>query len=241
MTSRLQRNVVQLSFALLCASLSVTRVVGLHFYLPAGVKRCFTEDLPTSTRVTGEVAVATGKGEMELDVWVTTMNDAVLYHKRSPSHGKFYFDTPAIHSRQYSGIEEDDDTIGMGYDEETIRICIEHQRDPGAYSTEGARRLVSLRIDHPTPPGNMHASQKFALGDHTTQLQDGLGRIQEALSGLVSDLTLLQQRERVLVKRVHSTNTRVLTCVVISIFFAGLTAFLQLRHFKTYFKQKRLC
>jgi hypothetical protein len=216
-------------------------VVGLHFYLPAGVKRCYTEDLPTSTRVTGEVAVATGKGEMELDVWVTTMNDAVLYHKRSPSHGKFYFDTPAIHSRQYSGIEEEDDAIGMGYDEETIRICIEHQKDPGAYGTEGARRLVSLRIDHPTPLGNMHNSQKFAQGDHTTQLQDGLGRIQETLSGLVSDLTVLQQRERTLVKRLHSTNTRVVTCAVISIFFAGLTSFLQLRHFRTYFKRKRLC
>jgi emp24/gp25L/p24 family/GOLD len=225
-------------------SVAMNPVRGIHFYLQPGMRRCFTEDLPVGKMIPAEVNVASGKGVMELDVWVTTLDGTVLYHKRSPSHGKFIFQTPVVQPRQYSGIDEDaDDTMmGMEDDEETIRICVEHQQHPHEHAAgDGSRRLVSLAMDHTTPPGGVHRDAQLAQEGNAAQLQDGLSRVQDTLASLVSDITMLQQRERILVKHLHATNKRVATYAIISILVAALVSFVQLQYFKIYFKQKKIC
>jgi emp24/gp25L/p24 family/GOLD len=223
-------------------SMAMNPVRGIHFYLQPGSRRCFTEDLPMGKTIPAEVSVASGKGVMELDVWVTTADGTVLYHKRSPSHGKFIFQTPVVQPRQYSGIDDEaDDLVGMEYDEETIRVCVEHQQDPHAHAGDGSRRLVSLSMDHTTPPGGVHKDASLAHEGQAAQLQDGLSRVQDTLSSLVNDITMMQQRERILVRHLHSTNKRVATYAIFSILVAVCISFAQLQYFKTYFKQKKIC
>lgn len=212
----------------------------LRFPLSPGSRRCFTEDLPTSSRIRAEVRVADGKGAMEIDVWVTTLKGAVLWHRRAPDHGKFAFTTPPATRTEHSGIDSDEeDDEEYGWMDETYRVCVEHQAPAGMVHAPDSSRMVYLSVSE-TRAGDSE-SGSHAKSDAANNLQMKMRVMHESLSLLIGDLTKLQQRERKLVKRVGTTNGRLAWLCGTAVLVSAITSAIQYQYYKTYFTQKKLC
>lgn len=235
--SRMRR--AWLALALACALAHAGSAV--RFSLAPGARRCFTEDLPTRARIAAEVRVSDGKGAMDIDVWVTTLAGAVLWHRRAPDHGKFAFTTGAATKTQHSGIDgEEDDDEDYGWVDETYRICVEHQLPPGRVVAGGAARTIALGLMESSlaggDPGTLPAKDEAA-----NRLQTRMRTMHETLSLVIGDLTKLQNRERKLVKRVKRTNVRIGYLSAIAVIVSVVTAVVQYQYYKQYFTQKKLC
>jgi emp24/gp25L/p24 family/GOLD len=225
---------------LVCVALCASASLGFRFSLEPGTRQCFTEDLPTQSRIEAEVRVADGKGAMEIDVWITTMKGRVLWHKRAPDHGKFVFTTGSVTKTQHSGIDSDDeDEVDYGWTDETYRICLEHQRPSGSVHPPGSSRIIAFHLTEEAT-GAAKGSQPVT-GEAVNTLQLRMRTMHETLSLLITDLTMLQQRERKLVKRVSSTNQHIAILSGFAIAVSLLTALLQYHYYKKYFTQKKLC
>lgn len=88
---RAMRSLVQL--ALLCSAFCAAS--GLHFYLEAGTKRCFSESAPPNTKVLVEYTVSTGTGIMPVDLSVSMNKGAkVVVNRENVEHGKVAFVLP---------------------------------------------------------------------------------------------------------------------------------------------------
>lgn len=225
----------------------------VYFYLAPGARRCFTEDLPSNSQILGEAGIVSGLGIMEdIDVWVTTLQGQVLFHRRDNTHGKFTFRTPPVPLTEHSGIDDEADEINgldAGYDEDTYRICVEHQvgAEGSAWTThQNVRRMVSLRVHHSTVTGISSLSESVS-GTSTAQsananaLEDSMRDMHTTLDSMAGDLAHLQEKERRLAKTVEETNRRVARVAGVSVALAGVTAAAQLRYFRMYFKRKKLC
>jgi hypothetical protein len=227
-----------LAVLLLCA----TSATGVRFALAPGTRRCFTEDLPTATRVAAEVRVSDGKGAMDIDVWVTTLTGRVLYHKRAPDHGKFSFTTAAATKTEHSGIDsEETDDEEYGWVDETYRFCVEHQKPVGAVMPADATRIIAFKVDDSSSAAGGGGTPGLAKQAAADRLALAMRKIHESLGSVIVDLTQLQQRERKLVHRVANTNTRLSLLSGLAIAVTVVTSAVQYRYFKAYFTQKKLC
>ncbi|KAI0562501.1 hypothetical protein FGB62_59g13 [Gracilaria domingensis] len=174
---------------------------------------------------------------MEIDVWVTTLQGKVLYHKRAPDHGKFSFDTPAI-ERQHKPADEyeyDDE------EEDTYRICIEHQQKAGRVHPAGAKRAIEFNLDQAFAGSSTDGVERAAKATDTDRLQKSLRRMHTSLSGMIGDITRLQRRERMLIQRMEGTTGRVMMLAILSLFVTIATCAAQYKYYEGYFKQKKLC
>lgn len=211
---------------------------GVRFAVSPGERRCFTDDLPAPSRISASVQVTDGKGAMDIDVWVTTTQGRVLYHKRAPSHGAFSFETVAPQKTQHSGIDDGDEET-YGWVDETYRFCIEHQRAEGAVHGGDVKRFVSFKINEASHGMRMRTTH--ANDQATDKLTTTMVDMHKTLSALVDDLAVLQQRERILVKRTSKTTGRVSVFSAVSVMVAVFTSAVQYKYFKTYFQSKKLC
>lgn len=231
-----------LALTLLCLFPVLTSAI--RFYLEPGQRRCFTDELPSSTRITGETRIADGKSDMEIDVWVTTQKGTVLYHRRAADHGKFSFTTPAIAKDHHDDVLEDDEQYSYDdedpYEEDTFRICIEHQQVPSRAHPAGTRRLVSFVL-HQAFNGLKEPAQGAASAEDTDHLQLTMREMHTTLSGMIGDLTQLQRRERNLTARMQRTSWRVTAMAVWSVLMMILTSAVQFKYYQGYFKRKKLC
>lgn len=235
-----------------CLALAVTltlapTVSALRFTLHPGTRQCFTEDLPTSTKIHATAAVGDGIGKMEIDVWITTMQGTVLYHHRAPSHGKLTFTTPAAVKRSYSGIDNDEpDDEDYAWTDETYRICLEHQNPQGAVLPAGAYRKVGFSIEDPAlrkaiENGERRVSHGHASDDDVENVSQKLRTMHSTMSLLISELSTLQQRERKMVKRSKKDSGRIVWLCLLAIIFCAVTAATQYAYYKSYFRQKKMC
>jgi hypothetical protein len=220
-------------------ALFVVRSAAVRFYLEPGARRCFTEDLPTNARITGELHVASGKGVMEIDLWITTLSGLVIYHNRAADHGKFSFITARVEKMQYSGVDDEEED-GFDFQDETYRICLEHQYRSDAVQPDGAKRSIYFNLHNSFLEIDSEA-HNLARSGKTDTLQNNMRNVHDALSNIIGDLSHLQQRERVLVKRLNVTSSRVTYLACLSILIAMITSIMQLQFFKSYFKQRKLC
>lgn len=177
---------------------------------------------------------------MEIDVWITTMDGNVLYHKRAADHGKFTFRTPSV-SKQHDDVEEDEYDYGQDDDEEdTFKICIEHQQHPSRAHPTGTHRLVSFKL-HQSFNGGTSSLEDAATASDTDKLEASMRDIHTALSGMIGDLSQLQRRERVLTARMQRTTTRITSLAIFAVIVTMVTSAFQFKYYKGYFKQKKLC
>lgn len=232
-----------LSFlALACALIAHTNAI--RFYLDPGERRCFTEELPSLSRITGEVLVASGRGTMDIDVWITTMKGKVLYHRRSSEHGKFSFNTPAIakehHDETLDDYEDEYDYAEESHEEDTFKICIEHQQAPSRAHPAGTRRMISFKLNQAFNGVHDRLNEAAGKGD-TDKLQETMREMHTTLSGMIGDLSQLQRRERTLTRRMQRSAGRVTWLAAFSLVVTLATSFAQFRYYKGYFKQKKLC
>ncbi|CAN8075195.1 unnamed protein product [Agarophyton chilense] len=209
----------------------------VRFYLEPGQRRCFTEELPSGSKVTGETRVSGGKSDMDIDVWVTNLQGKVLYHKKAPDHGKFSFDTPKI-QRQHRPADEyeyEDE------EEDTFRICIEHQQKAGRVHPAGTKRAIEFNLDQAFAGASTEGVDRAAKASDTDRLQKSLRRMHTSLSGMIGDMTRLQRRERMLTQKMEETTSHVMVLAILSLFVTVATCAAQYKYYEGYFKQKKLC
>lgn len=210
----------------------------IRFYLNPGIRRCFTEELPTDSKITGELNIATGKGDMEVDLWITTVQGKVLFNRRSTTHGKFSFRTPRIEGHQ----EDPDDYDYLDEPEEdTFKICIEHQQSAGQAHPRGTNRAIYFHVNEAFSQEPHSLENKMAKASDTDRLQSTMRTMHTTLSGMIGDLSQLQRRERLLTAKMEMTTSLVTRLAIFSFIVAIGTSALQFHYYKRYFKQKKLC
>lgn len=230
----------RVSLLILLFQLLTLQSYAIRFYLNPGQRRCFTEDLPTGQKINGETRVSGGKGDMRIDVWITTVEGRVLYHKYADDHGKFTFDTPKLPNHRENEWADDYEDSYIPEDD-TYKVCIEHQQVAGRVHEPGTKRAVSIHFNEAMGMQSERQVSRAATSQSTDQLQSSMREIHNTLSAMIGDLAMLESRERFLTKRISGTIRQVTILAVVSLFVICLTSLLQFRYYKGYFQQKKLC
>lgn len=176
---------------------------------------------------------------MQIDLWITTLLGVVLYHKCAPSHGKFTFTTPESNHKLRSVDEQDHDFYDYTDDEDTYRICIEHQQMHSKVYASGTYRIIDFHledIDKAVVP-----SINVATDQDTNRLIDKLKLSHISLHHMIDDLVQLQHHERLLAARVQHTARRLSFLSITSLVLTLLTSVLQLSYYRIFFRKNKLC
>lgn len=177
---------------------------------------------------------------MEIDVWITTQKGVVLYHKRAADHGKFTLRTPLVSKEHHDDVLDDDYDYDDPYEEDTYKICIEHQQPPSRAHPVGTRRMVSFVL-HQAFNGLKEKGDSAAAASDTDRLQATMREMHTTLSGMIGDLSQLQRRERKLTSRMQKTTSTITYLAILSLLVTVATSAMQYRYYQGYFKQKKLC
>lgn len=203
-------------------------------------RRCFQFEAAYSTRIIGVASVANGKGDAKLQFDVKSNTGKVIYSSDRGSTGKgdkFSFNTP-----KYNSNNDVYDDEYYDYDEEELSakydVCLfltfhatQHVAD--------AKRSIEFWIrpeSEMATLGEVPNAREHDLSALSVSMRD----IQHSLKTMTGDLASLQQRERRLAKRIAFTAHRLTLMATLSILVLVATAVLQVMHFKTFFKSKKL-
>lgn len=188
---------------------------------------------------------------MDIDVWVTTLPGKVLYHKRAPDHGKLSFQTPSVRNLRVDALHPDVvdnvDADAYGFDqsaedEDTFRVCVEHQDVPSSLHDDGAHRAISLRLGDGSPAHTAaDAATGMARAHDANRLVDSVLYMHEGLTAMVGDLSRLEARERALIDACRRTGTRVSVLAMAAVASAVAVTAAQSHYYGVFFKQNKLC
>lgn len=203
-------------------------------------RRCFKFDAPYASRVIGAASIANGKGAAAvLSFDVRTLSRKIVFESRrdGQQNEKFAFLTPHYSDGHPPRIDDD-----YGYGDEEMNAQFEaclvlnfHEM----HHVENARRSVEFWIRPDSSTIHSIGERRAAETSMETMISV-LEDMQYTLKGMVGDLAALQQRERRLVSTTELTGSRLLQFAAVSIAVLLITSTLQFRHFKTYFKAKKL-
>lgn len=198
----------------------------LTFNLPYGQRKCFTEELPPSANVRGGINVASGKGDMSLDMFVSDSHGTVHFHKSDVNAVKFSFHTPASN------------TQGM-YAPDDYRFCIVNQVHPQAAASPGVTRRITLEVSYVS---DRHAQQvdRLAKEDVAEQVFSRFSSVSSDVDELIEKLDELRAKEQQLTELNENTSSTILTISLIASLFTILTGLLNFLSLKSFFKRKKL-
>lgn len=246
--------------SLLGASVLARQAIGssLTFDLPYGQRKCFTEDLPYGANVRGAVHVASGRGDMSLDLFVSDSHGKVYFHRADVNSVKFSF-AVAQHGGGSGGHHAHGD-YGHGHDygQGDIHGGSEHYVDPHSRDTEQQFRFCVVNQIHPHAAPDANVKRRVTLEvsveteRHTAALR-GLARAADAdkisvtfshvaaeVDTIVEKLDELRVREQVLSELNESTATSILRISLLACTFTVVTGLLNFFSLKSFFKQKKL-
>lgn len=190
------------------------------------------EDLPSVGTVKGTVHVASGKGDMSLDMFVSDSRGAVHAHKSDVNSVKFSFKLPVDDGPQHH-------SNGDGRDE-TYRFCVINQVHPQAVQPKDAvGRKVTLEISYSS---NQHIEQlsKLAKTDHAERLFSTFSSVSSDVDQLIRALDELRSKEQELTKLNETTASTILFISLLACLFTILTGILSFMSLKSFFKRKKL-
>lgn len=198
----------------------------LQLVVPFASRKCISEDLPPSTHVRGDLRVAAGDGDMTLDLFVTDVRGAMVYHASNVISSAFTFVTsPPSSNSPRNALAP-------------YRFCFHHQAAPHEVARRpGVERRVGLIITRerhePRVPGvatSAHVSAVETRMQEVEHLVEGLVSGLDAAGQAAADVEDLQARVRRWV-----LGTAALGCVVI----LGVGA-IQVWYLRRLFRKKRL-
>ncbi|KAI8338388.1 membrane protein [Chlamydoabsidia padenii] len=196
-------------------------VEALYFYLEGAEKKCFLEELPKETMVTGIYKaeqwsetqhrwIVNQDLKMDISVEELPQNNFVV-SRQGAAEGRFTF----------TSAESGDHSI-----------CLSPTSTSWFDST---KTKVTFDMDFDDPAGDGH--------DHKETLSDLAKKVHE-LNERVQDIRReqLSQREREMEFRDQSelTNSRVVWWTVVQLVVLGVVCVWQMRHFKSFFVSKKL-
>lgn len=212
--------------AVLCAFVigALTCVAqALTFDLAYGQRKCFSEDLPPLTTVRGDVQVASGRGEMRLDLFVSDAKGVVAFHKSDVNMVKYSFQTAS-------------------YDRHTTspyRFCIVNQVHARAANDGDLSRRVTMKVDV------LHKSRaeqfsRLATKGHVSKIQESFQSVSDDVDRLIEVMDELRAKEQELTDLNASTTRTIVRISVVACLFTIATGVANFVSLKSFFKQKKL-
>lgn len=196
----------------------------LTFELPYGQRKCFTEDLAPSTTTRGTVHVASGTGEMTLDLFVSDARGVVHFHKADVGSVKFSFRTAP----------------GPAHVREMYRFCVVNQVHPHAAGGAGRTvRRVTLRVEEVQERGELTLG-RIAKQEHVDKVYSSFLSVSSDVDGLIEKMEELRAKEQTLSEVNERTATTILRISLIACIFTIGTGVLNFLSLKTFFKRKKL-
>ncbi|KAH6560469.1 hypothetical protein BASA50_009640 [Batrachochytrium salamandrivorans] len=209
-------------FVLLTLVLLVQSVQGLHFYLEAGERKCFNEDLPTGTSISGAFStelwntqtnsyVENPQTSVQITVFATTTQHN-LVDQKGAHKGKFTF---------------------TAADSGDHQICLTVS-STGWFGSR-ARMYLDIQFGDLEEP-DLLETKKTSYSELITLVKDVTSRVH-----LVRD-RLKSQRDREAEFRDYSEliNSSVVRWTIIQVVILGITGVWQLRHLRQFFLTKKL-
>lgn len=198
----------------------------LTFNLPYGQRKCFSEEVPPSATVRGAVHVASGRGDMTLDMFVSDSHGTVHFHKSDINSVKFSFRTPATNSQ---GVYAPDD----------YRFCVVNQVHPQAAASPGVIRRITLDVTHMS---DRHSAEvdKLAKDEHAEKIFTTFSTVSSEVDEIIEKLDELRAKEQDLTELNENTASTILTISVLASFFTIATGFVNFFSLKSFFKRKKL-
>ncbi|KAF9436681.1 emp24p/erv25p- protein [Entomortierella beljakovae] len=216
-------NLTRWTIALILILSILPSVFSLHFYLEGAEQKCFTEELPKETMVTGEYTAEQWNEEtkkfittkdLQLEVVVEEMPVGNrVYSQKMASHGRFKF--TSAESGQHA-------------------ICI-FASSAGWFSSAKVRVTLDLAI-------------RDIMDDDAADVEDGtlselVQRVRE-LGHKVGDIrreqSYLRDHEREFRDKSEATNSHTVTWTIIQLIVLGITCTTQLRSLRKFFETKKL-
>ncbi|ORZ28821.1 emp24/gp25L/p24 family/GOLD-domain-containing protein [Lobosporangium transversale] len=214
-------NITRWTLGLLMLLSILPSVFGIYFYLEGAEQKCFTEELPKETVVTGVYTAEEWNEaqqkfvvnkELQLEVIVEEMPDGNRIHSQKlPPKGKFKF--TSAESGQHN-------------------ICL-FASTAGWFSSTKIRLNLDLAV--------RDLSEESDLGEGT--LSELAQRVRE-LNYKVSDIRIEQSyhrdHEREFRDVSERTNSRTVTWTIVQLVVLGITCTIQLRSLRKFFETKKL-
>lgn len=196
----------------------------ITFDLAYGQQKCFSEDLPPVTIVRGDVQIASGRGEMRLDLFVTDMNGVLAFHKSDVNAVKYSFQTGAYErhtTQQY-------------------RFCIVNQLKPrGTEPGTEVFRRVTIKVNSISNSRGAEVGN-LAKRDHVSKLQQTFHEVSNEVDRLIETMDQLRVDEQLLTDVNRNTTSSIIRISIVACLFTILTGVLNVMSLKSFFKQKKL-
>ncbi|EGX96266.1 ERP1 protein precursor [Cordyceps militaris CM01] len=202
----------------------------LHFFIDGATQKCFYEELPKDTLVSGTYAAeewddrANAWQQHEgLKIYITVdevfNNDHRIVSKAGSSAGKFHF---------------------VAHEAGDHKICFLPSSTSGrpawlsASSTNGG---IKLKLDMVIGSSSqIESSDKNTIADITTRVKD----LNNRLNDIRREQVFQREREAEFRDQSESTNARVIRWMVIQLVILGGTCVWQLSHLRTFFIKQKL-
>lgn len=167
--------------------------------------------------------MASGKGEMSLDLFVSDMRGTVQFHKQDVNTVKFSFKTGLFQSH----------TV------QDYRFCVVNQVHPHSHSTPGAVRRVTLDVDVARDK-DVDSTSHLAKQEHADKIYNDFMTVSQSVDSIIEKMDELREKEANLTNINKQTTTTIFRLSMLACLFtvaAGVANFLSL---KSFFKRKKL-
>ncbi|GJQ11514.1 hypothetical protein GpartN1_g3305.t1 [Galdieria partita] len=221
--------------------LHVQTCQAFEFYLNQNAKLCFTEQLPSNTKVSGEYAVAGSEGTMSVDLTVIGPDRRDYFSKLGIESGRFTFKTP-----KHPILKPEDAKYAMDehFPPAVYHFCFSARSIPENIETNSnqqphvvTRRRVSLKVDV-LPTERDYA--RLAKEEHLNSLEVALRRIEDEIRQFSSELDILSSREQTMRNINEITNSRVTWLGIFNVVVMIAAGVYEMYHMKNYFRHKKL-
>ncbi|KAF9994576.1 emp24p/erv25p- protein [Entomortierella chlamydospora] len=215
-------NYTRWTIALLVLLSILPSVFSLYFYLEGAEQKCFTEELPKETMVTGDYNAEEWNEEtkrfitnkdLQLEVVVEEMPEGNrVYAQKLAPHGKFKF--TSAESGQHL-------------------ICL-FTASAGWFSSSKIRVTLDLAIrDILDDPEDTNEGTLSNLAQRVRELNHKVGDIRREQS-------YLRDHESEFRDKSEATNSHTVTWTIVQLIVLGLTCTVQLRSLRKFFETKKL-
>jgi len=197
---------------------------GLFFHIKQGEVKCFVEEVPDETMVSGKYktlkhlpdgsyAQEAMKG-VGMHVKINGPDDSVIMAKDYEAEGRFTFNT---------------------HEAGEHTICLSSNTTSGWFGGELMRIYLDLRVGEQSVD-----YEKVAKKEQLTQVETRLYQLIAQVKQIANEQAYQRTREATFREVSESTNVKVLWWSLAQAFILIMVAFMQLRHLKGFFEAKKL-
>ncbi|EME31951.1 emp24/gp25L/p24 family protein [Galdieria sulphuraria] len=214
--------------------------IAFEFYLNKNAKLCFTEQLTSNTKVSGEYAVAGSEGTMSVDLTVIGPDRRDYFSKLGIESGRFTFKTP-----KHPILKPEDAKYAADehFPPAVYHFCFSARSLPENIEANAhqpqvvTRRRVSLKVDV-LPTERDYA--RLAKEEHLNSLEVALRRIEDEIRQFSNELDILSSREQTMRNINEITNSRVTWLGIFNVLVMIAAGIYEMYHMKNYFRHKKL-